>query len=180
MRGASDPAGRLVRVHWSAGAAMASASLSIGAHALAGGGLPTTAQVMLVIAVSAGVGPALGAVGHIRSRSAEIASVGSALAVAQVLGHLAMHSGGHHAATPLVPGPTMLVLHAAALLTAAVLLVGGQECARRIGSRILASASRRSLPVLGGAPVVAGAEIVLRTRFRLSGIGTRGPPAVPA
>ncbi|WP_262338888.1 hypothetical protein [Gordonia sp. CNJ-863] len=34
---ASDPAERLVRVHWSVVAAMTSGSLSVGAHALAGG-----------------------------------------------------------------------------------------------------------------------------------------------
>jgi hypothetical protein len=174
---ASDPAERLVRVHWSVVAAMTSGSLSVGAHALAGGGLPTSSHVVLLVAISAGLGWVSGAVGGTRGRATEILSVGAALTVAQLLGHLAMHTGGHHASTPLLPGPTMIGFHVAALLISAGLLVGAQECARRVGSRILASTTPPLIAV-GDVLVVAGAVDPLRPLFGRTGIWTRGPPVL--
>ncbi|MBM7277317.1 hypothetical protein JTZ10_06045 [Gordonia rubripertincta] len=179
MPAASDPAERLVRVHWSVVAALVSGSLSFGAHALAGGGLPTSSHMVLLVAISAGLGWASGAVAGTRGRAAEIVSVGAALTVAQLLGHLAMHTGGHHASTPLLPGPTMIGSHVAALLISAVLLVGARECARRICSRILASTTRPLIAV-GDVLVVVGAVNPLRPLFGRTGIRPRGPPALPA
>ncbi|SDU55512.1 hypothetical protein [Gordonia westfalica] len=179
MLGASDPAERPVRVHWSAVAATTSGSLSIAAHSLAGGGLPTTSHIVLLVAISAGLGWACGAAAGTRGRPAGIVSVGAALTVAQLLGHLAMHSGGHHASTPLLPGPTMIGFHVAALLISAVLLVGARECARRIGSRILASTTRPLIAV-GDVLVVAGAVDPLRPLYGRTSTWTRGPPVLPA
>ncbi|MEO9328474.1 hypothetical protein [Gordonia aurantiaca] len=180
MPAASRSAERLVRVHWSAVAAMISGSMSVGAHALAGGGLPTTSHIVLLVAISAGLGWACSALTGMRHRSAEIVSVGAALGIAQVIGHLAMRSGGHHGPTSLMPDPGMLAFHAGALLVSAVLFVGARECARRIGSRILSSTTTRPLLVVGDTLVAVGAVLLLRSRFHLSGTGTRGPPAIPA
>ncbi|MBA5849255.1 hypothetical protein [Gordonia amicalis] len=175
MRAASDSDHQGVHPWWSVAAAIVSAALGVGAHGLAGGGTPTPSHAVLLLAISAGLGWVLnaGLADRVRGRASAALSVGSALATAQLFGHLAMRSGDHHAVTP---GPTMLLCHLAALAAAAVLLVGAEECSRRVGSRIIAAISgERSIPPRA-VLVVAAADAIPLTPTRLSGNPTRGPP----
>lgn len=179
VRAASGSDHQGVHPWWSVAAAIVSAALGVGAHGLAGGGTPTPSHAVLLLAISAGLGWVLnaGLADRVRGRASAALSVGSALATAQLFGHLAMRSGDHHAPVDAVtPGPTMLLCHLAALAAAAVLLVGAEECSRRVGSRIIAAISGERSISPRAVLVVAGADAIPLTPTRLSGNPTRGPP----
>lgn len=154
-----------------------SAAVSIAAHGAAGGGAPDQQSLVFLLAVCAAVGAAVPAV---RLRHDPAVRLGL-LAGGQVLGHLTLGvSAGH--GHGIVPGPTMLASHLAALVASAVLVAGAERACRRI-----LGALRRIVVVLLSLPPVQApiwvAVLAPRTeparRLLVSAqAGRRGPPGV--
>ncbi|MEU6562771.1 hypothetical protein [Nocardia nova] len=169
MRTTADPA---MRLRGSCVAA-ASATVSIAAHALAGGTVsPGSTALMLLLASSCVIG-CLAAY----SRTGIVRLMGL-LTVGQMSGHIALSAGSHcHGALFTTP---MLVAHAVAVVAGAILIRGAETTLLRAVSRIR-RAVRQLCQILGftSAPVFASFPEVVAPRRRLvaaSGTGRRGPP----
>lgn len=146
-----------------------SVTLSIAAHAVAGGAVPHQ-DVLVLLAGSAVASGLLAAETRL--------SVPLLLVLAQVTGHLVLglHDGHLH-----TPTAGMFVAHVAAVAVAALLLRGAEK-----GCEVALAALHRMFPELFRALPVAVAEptrIAHRPRvgpgvLLVSGVGSRGPPAV--
>ncbi len=154
--------------------AAASATVSVAAHAMAGGPVsPGSASIMLLVASSSVIG-CLAA----HSRTGPVRLMGL-LAVGQMSGHIAL-SAGSHCHTGLFTAP-MLVAHAVAVVVGAILIRGAETTLLRAVSRIR-RAVRQLCVVLGfaTAPIFVSFAEIFAPRRRLvsaSGTGRRGPPA---
>lgn len=155
-------------------------TVAIGAHGLAGGGMPHGVTLLLLGSVAAVLAAAVTAVPVLATRRRWLVPV---LAIGQVLAHGAlslgdahagMHSGSHLTA-PMLFAHTAAVLVCAALIAAAE-RIGPRACAalRRILPRLLIA-----LPVLPERVLLRPASDVLpsvATVF-VGSIPRRGPPA---
>ncbi len=153
--------------------AAASATVSVAAHALAGGtDFPGSAAIMLLIAASSVTG-----VVAAHTRTGPLGVMGL-LALGQLLGHTAL-SVPAHCRTDLFTVP-MLIAHLVAIVAAALLIRGAETTLLRAVSRIR-RAIHRSLRAPGCRDVVtivsAPEAIAPHRRLVLaSGTGRRGPP----
>ncbi|MEV5650856.1 hypothetical protein AB0L57_21610 [Nocardia sp. NPDC052254] len=170
MRTTADPA---MRLRGSCVAA-ASATVSVAAHALAGGtASPGSAAIMLLVASSAVIG-CLAA----HSRTGTVRLMGL-LAVGQLSGHIALSSVSHcHTAMFTT---SMLIAHAVAIAAGALLIRGSEMTLLRVVSRIRRVVRQLSpVPGFTTPPVFASFPEVSVSRYRLvaaSGTGRRGPPS---
>lgn len=146
-----------------------SATLSVAAHAVAGGAVPHQ-DVLVFLAGLAVASGMLAAETRL--------PVPLLLVLGQVAGHLVLglHDGHLH-----TPTPEMLVAHAAAVAVAALLVHGAEK-----GCEVALAALCRILPELFRALPVAAAESTRITHRphvgpgigHVGGVGSRGPPAV--
>ncbi|PRC43894.1 hypothetical protein C6A85_000000103000 [Mycobacterium sp. ITM-2017-0098] len=90
-----------------------SATMTAGAHASAGGGLPGGSALVAVLLLCATIGAMVGAV-RVEGRAARWCATAAGLGVAQFLGHLVLATAGHHGGFELMPGPSMMAAHAVA------------------------------------------------------------------
>ncbi len=146
-----------------------SATLSVAAHAVAGGAVPHQ-DVLVFLAGLAVASGMLAAETRL--------PVPLLLVLGQVAGHLVLglHDGHLH-----TPTPEMFVAHTAAVAVAALLVHGAEK-----GCEVALAALHRMVPELFRALPVAVAEptrIAHRPRMGpgvllVGGVGSRGPPAV--
>ncbi|BDB58232.1 MULTISPECIES: hypothetical protein [Rhodococcus] len=146
-----------------------SATLSVAAHAVAGGAVPHQ-DVLVFLAGLAVASGMLAAETRL--------PVPLLLVIGQVAGHLVLglHDGHLH-----TPTPGMLVAHATAVAVAVLLLRGAEK-----GCEVALAALCRMLPELFRALPVAVAEsarVIHRPRVGpgvrlVGGMGSRGPPVV--
>lgn len=155
-------------------------AIAIGAHGLAGGGMPHGVTFLLLGGVAAVLAAAVIAVPALATRRRWLVPV---LATGQVLSHSALslgdaHAGMHSGSHLTAP---MLLAHSAAVVVCAVLIAA----AERIGPRACA-ALRRILPrILAALPVVlepalprAVADVrPVSEPVCVGSIARRGPPA---
>jgi len=176
-RWASRGAPRLLR---GAGLAVCCASLGIAGHALAGGGPPAPAPVLLGALVIAGAGVALA------DRQRGLPAILVTVAGTQLAMHVLLDAFGHgpHGSPASGGGATLMVgAHATAALVTAVLLAGAERAVYAVGAvldwllRTLPARplvvpgprSFTSLPAGGSLPGLVG-QLVVRLH------GRRGPP----
>ncbi|MBS9374539.1 hypothetical protein [Rhodococcus sp. B50] len=146
-----------------------SATLSIAAHAVAGGAVPQQDALVFLagLAVASGM---LAAETRL--------PVPLLLVLGQIAGHLVLglHDGHLH-----TPAPGMLVAHAVAVAVAALLVRGAER-----SCEVALTALCRMIPALFRAlPVTVAESIRITDRPRVGpgvrlvgGVGSRGPPAV--
>ncbi|MDF2824306.1 MAG: hypothetical protein K0R68_1714 [Mycobacterium sp.] len=149
-----------------------SALFTAAAHTAAGG-LPTGTPLLLLALLCGTVGAVVSAVTVERFASA-IATLTTAVVVAQSLGHLALSAAPHHHA-PM--GATMLAAHILAALALAVLIALTEFLYRICGSvlcwlrLVLLYQGRPQPPAAPGRVVVIVRPVLLRP-----GLGMRAPP----
>lgn len=154
-------------------AGLLTATLAVAAHGAAGG-VPEGGAVALlgVLAVTTG------ALAATMARAADVRVLLGLLTAGQLTGHLMLSVAGHHHGAPESPAPTMLVAHALAVVTGAVLIgVGDRLCCAV--SRVVEVAVRPiSAPVPAGPFVIwSGAHQPLRSALLLAAsMSHRGPP----
>ncbi|PTR28658.1 hypothetical protein C8K36_10319 [Rhodococcus sp. OK519] len=155
-------------------------ALAIGAHGLAGGGVPQGMTLLLLGGLAAVIAAAVIAVPALATRRRWLVPV---LATGQVLSHAALslgdaHSGMHAGSHLTLP---MLVAHSVAVVVCAVLIAGAESigpraCAamRRILPRIVATLPVRLEPAL---PHVVADIRPVHSSVQVGPIARRGPPA---
>jgi hypothetical protein len=169
------------RARWARGAlvGVSSATMTAGAHAAAGGGLPSGSALVAVLLVCATVGAMVGAL-RVEGRAARWSATAAGLGVAQFLGHLVLSAAGHHhGGLEVTPGPSMIAAHAVAavILGAAIsaaeylyVVCSSVLCWLRLfamrTARPVARLRRRATNVVVVRPVLA------------TGLGMRAPPLV--
>ncbi|MDH6676444.1 hypothetical protein M2284_000632 [Rhodococcus sp. LBL1] len=174
--GPGEELARQVRAIAVAGSVIA---IAIGAHGLAGGGMPHGVTLLLLGGVAAVLAAAVVAVPTIATRRRWLVPV---LATGQVLSHTALSLGDAHAGMHTGSHLTapMLLAHSAAVVVCAALIAA----AERIGPRAYA-ALRRILPtILTALPVrlepalpLAAADVrPVPALVCVGSIARRGPP----
>ncbi|NDZ96633.1 hypothetical protein G3I13_03300 [Streptomyces sp. SID6673] len=148
---------------------------SIVAHAAAGGGLPDSTGLTLLVAVCAGLGWAASAVSPQR---AGVPGLVGMLVGGQLVGHLALAALSHHHATLMTP--SMATFHMVATVVAVALAIGLEIAVTAALSVVI-----RTVLTLISIPVdVATSWSVLPViddrlrpgRRHVRPVGTRGPP----
>nr|WP_206024599.1 hypothetical protein [Rhodococcus sp. 14C212] len=152
-----------------------SAAVSVAAHGLAGGGIPSQSSVVLLIAACAAFGAAVSAIRASRLLPALVLPLGAG----QIVGHTVLTLTAEHA-HGLGLSPAMLGAHAAALVVSAALIRAaeqGRAAALGVLRRIVAAVL--TLPPAHAPLWVATpshrARLVLRVLVSAQA-GTRGPP----
>jgi hypothetical protein len=145
------------------------AALAVAAHG-AGGGVPPTGSVVVLLAVLAAT---IGAFAAARPGHAELIGL---LAVGQILGHVIFSAAGHHPADALSP-MTMFVAHAVAICAGAALIAVGDRLWQAL-SRAVRAVVRLVWPVPAAtAAGVTRADQPLRSALQLAAsVSHRGPP----
>ncbi|MGV9949906.1 hypothetical protein [Rhodococcus aetherivorans] len=152
-----------------------SAAVSVAAHGLAGGEIPSQSSVVLLIAACAAFGAAVSAIRPSRLLPALVLTLGAG----QIVGHTVLTLTAEHAHGPGL-SPAMLGVHAAALVVSAALIRAAEQgCAAALGvlRRIVAAVLT---PPPAHAPLWVAtpshrARLVLRVLVSAQA-GTRGPP----
>lgn len=167
---------------------MTSAVMTVGAHAVAGGGIPNGGALIISLLACAAVGTMIGGL-RLESRSARWLGTTSALGAAQLLGHAALVVGGHqhlghqlpghqlHGGADFAPSPLMIATHigAAVILGAAIsaaeyLYVVCSSVLRWL--RLFAMQAQRPAPGL----IRRTTNIVAVQPVFTTGLGMRAPP----
>lgn len=181
--GRSTPTRGVSRVCRGVALAGTSAALAIGAHALAGGGLPDTGLILLLTGAVAGAGIALA--DRRRSVWAILGVLGAAQLATHVLLSISMvgMTGMDGDALPF-NGVTMLLSHAIAVAVTAVVLFHADEAvffAAATFARLVPAIPFAPLPAPGTSPTLRPAVVpvhppsaVLLCRAN----ARRGPPVV--
>jgi hypothetical protein len=154
------------------------AALGVGGHLLAGGGVPTSPALVLLVLLAAGACTALS------DREWSYPRLLTAMAGLEALVHLGMSSMGHGAAHPGPSGWVMLAGHAAAAVVTAWVLRSGEEMFWRAVERlrprpIWPTLSARFDVRLPSVRWREDAEPQSLTQL-LSSLSRRGPPALTA
>lgn len=148
------------------------ATLVIAAHGAAGGMLPGGALAAQLAVLSA----TLGVLATTLTRAHRSVVLWGLLGVGQVLGHLLLATADHSYSA--VPGPPMVLAHAAAVTVGAVLIAGGSRLCTAV-SRAIRAAVRcaRRLPVATTAVAARSADQPLHSAlFLAASVSHRGPP----
>lgn len=168
-----------VRARWLRGAlvGVASAAMTAGAHTAAGGGLPNGGALIMSLLACATVGTLIGCL-----RVDGWAATSTALGAAQVLGHTALVTAGHHhggTALDLTASMTATHIGAAVILGLAItaaeylyLVCSSVLCWLRLFTM---RAPRHAVRVVRRTVNVVAAQPVLTT-----GLGMRAPPRMAA
>ncbi|NLU85075.1 hypothetical protein [Rhodococcus sp. HNM0569] len=149
------------------------AALSIAAHGIAGGGLPTTSALTLLVLTCAGLGAAVAGTGR---ATRGVMPLAAALALGQFCGHVALAVGAP--AHDALPGLGMLGAHAAATAVCAGLVLA---CERLYGPlvrtlRVVFAPPRVPARTAAWVPVPGPPPSLLDTPL-LRCVPLRGPPA---
>ncbi|WP_245234012.1 hypothetical protein [Mycobacterium sp. PS03-16] len=155
--------------------------LAVGAHAAAGGGVPTGPTLVLVALACATVGAVAGVDAAVHG-TGRTASLVAAVGGGQLLGHVLLGlSGGHHGGHGLVPSAPMLIAHALAALGLGLLIgLAGHlyvVCASLLCWLSLTLVHRGRPP---GPPVRTAVSLVVQSVRLCSGLGMRAPPQAVA
>ncbi|MFE3289677.1 hypothetical protein [Rhodococcus sp. NPDC059234] len=155
-------------------------AVAVAAHGTAGGGLPTSSALLLLVGVAAVLSSATVAIPVLRRGAAPLVPV---LAAGQVGAHLCLSiAGGHHpGASPAgSPGQLMVAAHLVSIAVCAALIVA----AERIGPRVEAALRAVAAALLARVPAVELPRTWLPVADRhpvLAAVGRgteprRGPP----
>ncbi|WP_370332155.1 hypothetical protein [Mycolicibacterium hippocampi] len=171
------------RARWLRGALVGgtSAVLTAGAHSAAGGGIPGGGALVIALLACATVGAVLGGL-RLQGRGARWMATTCGLCVAQLLGHAALMTAGHHHGGGILDMDASM---AAAHLGAAVILglaITAAEYLYVVCSSVLCwlrlFAMRALQPV--ARPLRRTSKIVVVAPVLVTGLGMRAPPWVVA
>jgi hypothetical protein len=155
--------------------------MTAGAHSAAGGGLPNGGALVMSLLACATVGTLLGCI-RVDGRGAGWAATSTALCAAQLLGHTALVTAGHHHGGPALDlNASMTATH----IGAAVILglaITASEYLYLVCSSVLCwlrlftmRAPRHAARVVRRTPNIVVTQPVLTT-----GLGMRAPPRMAA
>ncbi len=168
------------RARWLRGGlvGMTSAVMTIGAHAAAGGGIPSGGALVISLLACATVGTMVGSL-RLAGRSGRRLVTATALCAAQLLGHAILVAAGHqHAGNVQDLSASMAATHLAAAAILAVAITAVEHlylvCASLLcWLRLFAAAEGASVTHVLRA--VAGG-FVAHSALRCPGLGMRAPP----
>jgi hypothetical protein len=155
-------------------AGLLTAALAVAAHGAAGSDVLTGGAVVLLAVLAATVGGLAATI----ARTSDVRVLLALLAAGQLVGHEMLSLAGHSHGAAASPAPAMLVAHAVAVGTGAMLIGAGDRLCRAV-SRAVEVAVRAVVAPIPGRPVVAaaGADQPLRSALLLSAsVSHRGPP----
>jgi hypothetical protein len=154
-------------------AGLLTAALAVAAHGAADGSAPSGTAIALLAVLAATVGGLATTV----SRAADVRVLIGLLATGQAVGHLMLTVAGHSHGAAAAPATAMLVAHALAVVSGAVLIAAGDRLCRTI-SRVVEVAVRAVVPPVPAKPfVVADVDHPLRSALLLAAsVSHRGPP----
>lgn len=155
-------------------AGLLTAALAVAAHGAADAAVPSGTAVVLLAVLSATVGGLAATV----SRAADARTLVGLLAAGQLVAHVMLAAAGHNHGPTATPTSAMLVAHALAVLTGAILIAAGDRLCRAV-SRVLEVTVRAVVPPVPPRPVaVATSYHPLRSALLLAAsVSHRGPPA---
>jgi hypothetical protein len=150
------------------------AALAVAAHGAAGSGVPVGAAVVLLGVLAA----TIGGLALTIPRSADVGVLLGLLAVGQVVGHVMLSAAGHSHGASVTASPAMVLAHAIAVLTGAVLIAACDRLCRAMSRAIAAAVRAVAAPISSGPTVVvAGTDQPLRSALLLAAsVSHRGPP----
>lgn len=155
-------------------AALLTAALTLAAHALGGGGLPSGPAAVQLVLVAATVGATATAL----PRTGDVRLMALLLAAGQLAGHGILSAAAHHAHADPAPRWAMAAAHLAAVLVGAALISAGDRLCRAL-SRVVRRTLVRIPPPVSAAPAAAvgGADQPLFSSLMLAwSLSHRGPP----
>ncbi len=169
MHRPSDPAAR-----WrGAAAALLTAALAVGAHAVGNGSPPSGAGLALIMVLASTVGAALAT----SRRAPSTTTLLAILASGQVIGHYVVAAAGHHHAAPGLPVAPMIAAHVVAVVAGAVLIAGADRLFRALSTAMRGAAGpSHPLAVAATSPVVAGDQPHQAMLLLAASVSHRGPP----
>jgi hypothetical protein len=147
-------------------------ALTVAAHGCADGMVPSGGAVALLAVVAA----ALGAGVARWQRTSRAGVLVGALAVGQLVGHLALSTGDTMAAAK--PSPPMLAAHLTAVVVGAVLVAAAERLYTALSNTIRRCRPPAGIPAVAGALMSAVRDDPPLQRMRLiaASISHRGPP----
>lgn len=151
------------------------ATMSVVAHAAAGGGLPSGSTVALLAMLSATLGAL---VATIRD-TADVKVLVAVLAVGQLLCHAVLGAAGHsHTPSTAAPAGLMVAAHVAAITFGATLIAMGGRLWASMSRVLLASSPSSRRPVVTTSAVaVCSADQPRHSALAFStSVSHRGPP----
>lgn len=154
-------------------AGLLTAALAVAAHGAADGAAPSGPAVVLLAVLAATVGGLAATI----SRAADVQALLGLLAGGQLLGHLMLSAAGHSHGEPASPAPVMIVAHALAVVTGAILIAAGDRLCGAV-SRVVEVATRAVVRPIPTRPIlVEDADQPLRSALLLAAsMSHRGPP----
>jgi hypothetical protein len=154
-------------------AGLLTAALAVAAHGAADGTLPSGTAVALLAVLAATVGGLATTV----SRAADVRVLIGLLATAQAVGHVMLTAAGHSHGTAAAPATAMLIAHALAVASGAVLIAAGDRLCRTVARAVQVSVRAVAPPVPAKPVVIADADHPLRSALLLAAsMSHRGPP----
>lgn len=149
-------------------------ALTLAAHAVAGGGLPSgpAAVQMLLIAVTVAVTAAM------LPRTGDVRLMALLLAAGQLVGHGVLGAAAHHVHADAAPPWLMAAAHLAAVLVGAVLISVGDRLCRML-SRVVRRALVHLPSPMSATPAVGAARAdqpLFSSLALVSSVSHRGPP----
>lgn len=154
---------------------IATATLTVAAHAAAGGGLPSgVGAVQLAL-----LGLTIGGVTALLRHGDRVVVLIAALAAGQSIGHVLLGAAGHHHGVGGSPSSTvMLAAHACAVVAIAALIAVGEILVRAVSRAVRATAPLPTSPVPpSAAPVLRRCSHPMRSTLLLAASSSyRGPP----
>jgi hypothetical protein len=160
-----------------AAAGLLTAALAVAAHGAADGAAPSGTAAALLAVLAATVAGLATTV----SRAADLRVLIGLLAAAQAVGHVMMTAAGHSHGASAAPPMAMLIAHAFAVVSGAVLIAAGDRLCQSV-ARVVQVAVRAVAPPVPAKPfVIADADQPLRSALLLAAsVSHRGPPVSPA
>lgn len=155
-------------------AALLTGALTLAAHAVGGGGLPSGPAAMQLLLVAATVG----ATAAMLPQTGDARLMALLLAAGQLVGHGILGAAAHHSHAASTPPWLMVAAHLAAVLVGAVLISVGDRLCRTLGRVVRRTLVRIPPPVsVSPAAAVPDADQPLFSSLVLvSSLSHRGPP----
>lgn len=156
---------------------IASAVMTIGAHAAAGGGVPSGGALVMSLLACATLGTAVGSLRLAGRRARQLATV-AALCAAQLLGHAILVAAGHQHGSAQDLSASMTATHLATAVILAVAITAVEHlylvCASVLcWLRLFAAAERAAAKQLRR---VVARGFAAQSALRCPGLGMRAPP----
>ncbi|KMO75841.1 hypothetical protein [Mycolicibacterium chubuense] len=171
MSGPSVRQGALLR---GGAAALLTTALTLAAHALGGGGLPSGPAVVQLLLVAGTVGATAAAL----PRTGDVRLMTLVLAAGQLAGHGILSAASHHAHADPAPLWAMAGAHLAAVLVGAALISAGDRLCRAL-SRVVRRTLVHLPPPVSSAPAAAVGDAdqpLFSALVLVSSLSHRGPP----